>query len=73
MISKSKEKNIMPKMKSHSGAAKRFKVTGTGKVKYNKSNRSKLLTNKPTGRKRKARNAHYIGSAKQAKTIKNAI
>ena len=63
----------MPKMKSHSGAKKRFKVTATGKVKYAKSNRGHMLNEKPTARKRKARNGAYIGSKKQAKTIKNLI
>lgn len=42
----------MPKLKSHRGAAKRFKVTGTGKVKYKKANLRHLLTCKSKGRKR---------------------
>jgi large subunit ribosomal protein L35 len=37
----------MPKQKAHRGAAKRFKVTGTGKVFRRKQNRSHLLEKKP--------------------------
>ena len=39
------------KVKTHSGAKKRFKVTGTGKVKYQKTNRRHRLTQKETKRK----------------------
>jgi large subunit ribosomal protein L35 len=42
----------MPKMKSHRGAAKRFKLTGTGKVKRNKACRRHILTGKSRKRKR---------------------
>jgi large subunit ribosomal protein L35 len=45
----------MPKMKSNSGAKKRFGFTGTGKVKYKKCNHSHILTSKPKKRKRKMR------------------
>ena len=40
------------KVKTHSGAKKRFKVTGSGKVKYQKTNRRHRLTQKATKRKR---------------------
>jgi large subunit ribosomal protein L35 len=36
----------MPKMKTHSGAAKRFKLTGTGKVMRRRANRNHLLEHK---------------------------
>jgi large subunit ribosomal protein L35 len=36
----------MPKMKTHSGAAKRFKVTATGKVMRRRANRNHLLEHK---------------------------
>jgi len=36
----------MPKMKTHSGAAKRFKVTGTGKIMRRRANRSHLFEHK---------------------------
>ena len=42
----------MPKMKTSKAAAKRFKVTGTGKLKRNKANKSHILTKKTTKQKR---------------------
>ncbi len=42
----------MPKMKSNSGAKKRFKVTGTGKVKRKKAGKAHILTKKTSKRKR---------------------
>jgi len=42
----------MPKMKTHSGAAKRFKKTGTGKVKRGFAFQRHILTSKGTKRKR---------------------
>ena len=43
----------MPKMKTHRGAAKRFKVTGTGRILRRKAFRSHLLEKKPTKRTRR--------------------
>ncbi len=45
----------MPKMKSNSGAKKRFKKTGTGKYKHKKTSRGHLLTKKSPKRKRHLR------------------
>ena len=45
--------SVMPKMKTHRGAAKRFKVTGTGKILRRKANRAHLLEKKPTKRTRR--------------------
>ena len=42
----------MPKMKTKSAAAKRFKVTGTGKLMKMKAYKSHILTKKTTKRKR---------------------
>ncbi len=42
----------MPKMKTHSGAKKRFKVTASGKVKRKHAYKSHILTKKSTKRKR---------------------
>jgi len=42
----------MPKMKSHSGASKRFKKTGTGKLKARHANSSHILEKKSPKRKR---------------------
>jgi hypothetical protein len=39
--------SVMPKMKTHRGAAKRFKVTGTGRILRRKANRAHLLEKKP--------------------------
>jgi large subunit ribosomal protein L35 len=50
----------MPKMKTNRGAAKRFKVTGTGKVVYSKSNASHILTKKTSKRKRALRKSGLI-------------
>jgi len=45
----------MPKIKTKSAAAKRFKVTGTGKLKRNKAYKSHILTKKSPKRKRNLR------------------
>ncbi len=45
----------MPKMKTSKSAAKRFKKTGTGKLKRNKAYKSHILTKKSTKRKRNLR------------------
>lgn len=42
----------MPKIKTHSGAKKRFKVTGSGKVKFQHVNKRHRLTQKDHKRKR---------------------
>ena len=42
----------MPKMKTHRGAAKRYKITGSGKVMRRQINRGHLLTKKSPKRKR---------------------
>jgi large subunit ribosomal protein L35 len=43
----------MPKMKTHRGAAKRFQVTGSGKIRRRKAFRAHLLEHKPTRRTRR--------------------
>jgi large subunit ribosomal protein L35 len=43
----------MPKAKTHSGASKRFRRTGTGKIVRQKANRRHLLEHKPTTRTRR--------------------
>ena len=47
----------MPKIKTSRAAAKRFKKTGTGKLKRNKAYKSHILTKKSTKRKRNLRHA----------------
>jgi len=53
----------MTKMKSHRGAAKRFRKTGTGKLRYQKRNRRHILTKKSSKRKRHLRERGEISSA----------
>jgi len=43
----------MPKMKTHSGAKKRFKVTGTGKLIHARAGKAHLNEHKPTKRTRR--------------------
>ena len=43
----------MPKMKTHSGAKKRFKVTAKGHVKHKQAHKSHLLSHEATKRKRR--------------------
>ncbi len=62
----------MPKLKTHKGAQKRFKVTGKKKIAYNKSYKSHLLTKKTAKRKRKLRKAGLI-SAADRKRIKRML
>ncbi len=62
----------MPKMKSHSGAKKRFRMTGTGKVKRGHQGKSHILTKKDTKRKRRLRQQTLVSTA-QEKTVKNLI
>ena len=47
----------MPKLKTNRAAAKRFKKTGTGKLKRNKAYKRHILTKKTTKKKRDIRNA----------------
>jgi large subunit ribosomal protein L35 len=47
----------MPKIKTKRAAAKRFKATGSGKLKRNKAYKSHILTKKSTKRKRNLRKA----------------
>ncbi|MCM8899623.1 MAG: large subunit ribosomal protein [Clostridiales bacterium] len=62
----------MPKIKTHRGAAKRFRLTKSGKVKRAKAFKSHLLTKKSPKRKRNLRRATYV-AAVEAKKIKQLI
>jgi large subunit ribosomal protein L35 len=48
-------------MKSHRGAMKRFKLTGTGKIKRSKAYKRHILTKKSAKRKMGLRQATYLG------------
>jgi len=62
----------MNKMKSHSGTKKRFRVTGSGKVTYQKSGRRHILVNKSEKRMRSLRKKGVVTPAFQA-NIKRLI
>lgn len=62
----------MPKVKTNSSAKKRFKLTGTGKVKRNKAFRSHLLTKKATKRKRALRKSAVVDSTNE-KMVKRLL
>ena len=62
----------MPKMKTHRGAAKRFKKTGSGKLKRAKAFKSHILTKKSSKRKRSLRKTAYVSVA-QEKTMKKLL
>ncbi|HVS12401.1 MAG TPA: 50S ribosomal protein L35 [Thermoanaerobaculia bacterium] len=62
----------MPKMKSHRGAAKRFKVTATGKVKRAHAGKNHILTKKSQKRKRKLRKPAML-TGKFEQTIREMI
>jgi large subunit ribosomal protein L35 len=53
----------MPKMKTNRGAAKRFKVTGSGGIKRGQSHRRHILTKKSTKRKRQLRSPAQLDKA----------
>ena len=62
----------MPKMKTHSGAKKRLRRTGTGKIKREKAFRSHILTKMSQKRKRSLRKAGLVDPA-DAKRINKLI
>ena len=62
----------MPKMKTHTGAKKRFALTKNGKVKRGKAFRSHILTKKTTKRMRGLRTIGYVADANEA-TIKKLL
>lgn len=62
----------MPKMKTHSGAKKRFRVTGSGKVMRQRANKRHLLEHKPSSRKRRLSRDTVVADA-EVKTIKTML
>jgi len=57
----------MPKLKTHKGAAKRFKKTGTGKFLRSKAFKQHILTSKTRSRKRSLRGTVEVSPADAAK------
>ncbi|MCK4957264.1 MAG: 50S ribosomal protein L35 [Candidatus Cloacimonetes bacterium] len=57
----------MPKLKTRKGVAKRFKVTGKGKLKRFKAFKNHILTKKTTKRKRNLRQSTIVGKADESR------
>ena len=53
----------MPKMKTRRGAAKRFKLTASGRIKRNKANHRHMLIRRSKKAKRKMRHGAIVGTA----------
>ncbi|HUM00206.1 MAG TPA: 50S ribosomal protein L35 [Mycobacterium sp.] len=62
----------MPKAKTHSGASKRFRRTGTGKIVRQRANRRHLLEHKPTKRTRRL-DGRVTVSTNDAKRIRKLL
>jgi large subunit ribosomal protein L35 len=62
----------MPKIKTHRGAAKRFKKTGTGKLQRNHAFHSHILTKKSPGRKAELARETGVSKANE-KTVKRML
>lgn len=61
----------MPKMKTKSGAKKRFKVTASGKVKFKQAHARHRLISKPKKMKRNAKGTSVMFKADGEKVVKN--
>ncbi|WP_067172183.1 50S ribosomal protein L35 [Microtetraspora niveoalba] len=62
----------MPKMKTHSGAKKRFRLTGSGKIVRRRANRKHLFEHKPSTRTRRLEGDVIVSDA-DAKKIKKLL
>ncbi|NUQ12245.1 MAG: 50S ribosomal protein L35 [Gemmatimonadaceae bacterium] len=63
----------MPKMKTHKGAKKRFSVTGSGKIRRLKANKSHILTKKDAKRKRRLRRATTVTTNGETRVLKRLL
>ena len=63
----------MPKIKTSRAAAKRFKKTGTGKLKRNKAYKSHILTKKSTKRKRNLKTRLQSQTQTNVKNMKKIL
>jgi large subunit ribosomal protein L35 len=63
----------MPKLKTHKGFSKRFKLTASGKAKHKKTNRGHKLSHKGGKRTRQLRGDNVLKSARQTATIVEAL
>jgi len=62
----------MPKMKTHSGAKKRFSRTGTGKIKFKRAKRNHILEKRSKKMKRQARSGGILND-EDARHIKRLL
>lgn len=62
---------MMPKMKTHRGTAKRFRVTGSGKIMRAKAYKSHILAKKSQKRKRNFRKETEVTTADQKTVARN--
>ena len=60
----------MPKIKTHRGAAKRFKLTANGKIKRGHAYKRHILTKKTTSRKRKLDQDTLVSKGDHKKVLK---
>jgi large subunit ribosomal protein L35 len=60
----------MPKLKTHKGASKRFKKTGTGKIKRHKAMLRHILTSKAKKRKKKLGSSAWVSDADHHKVMR---
>jgi len=63
----------MPKLKTKKGVAKRFKITGTGKVMHYGAGGSHLLSKKSSKRKRRLKKASALKNRGDIKTVKRLL
>ena len=63
----------MPKMKTHRGAAKRLKVTSTGKIRRRRANVNHILEKKTASRKRRLRRPDALVSDSDSKRIRRML
>ena len=68
---KKEEGTTMPKMKTHRGTAKRFRVTGSGKIMRSKAFKSHIMTKKSQKRKRNFRHETEVATADQKVIARN--
>jgi large subunit ribosomal protein L35 len=61
------------KMKTHKGAKKRFKITGSGKIKRMRAFKSHILTKKDAKRKRRLRQPDLVSTTGEIKHVKRLL
>jgi large subunit ribosomal protein L35 len=61
------------KQKTHRAAAKRFRITRTGKVLHRKATGNHMLTKKSSSRRRRVEGLAEVGSTSEAKTVRRLL